>query len=219
MKIKHIIPAKGFQYLDVPQGSPEWVAIRVGRKTSSRMKDWIAVGVKGQPLKARADYERELAYEKQFGVPFTRFVTSAMDDGANAEHFIKEQYTAITGQEITPAGAFYDEYSASSPDGFVGEDGLVECKWLWDSNFSEVLENGILPDHMTQVQDQLRCSGRKWVDYVAANGNTKKIKIIRVARDEEMIAKLAEAAKDPITGSFDTTDVYDFTKSPDEVNW
>jgi len=219
MKINHIIPATGFEYLEAPQHSPEWVQIRVGRKTSSRMADWIGRGVKGQFLKPHFDYERELAFEKQFNVPFSRFVSEAMDEGTNQENFIKGQYTEITGREIAPAGAFYDKDSASSPDGFVGDDGLVECKWLWDTKFSEVLDNGVLPEHQIQMQDQLRCSGRQWVDYVVANGNSKKIKIIRVARDEDMIKQIGDAAKEPIEGSFDTADVFDFTKAPDAVNW
>lgn len=219
MKINQIVAPTGVQYLDAPQHSPEWVAIRVGRKTSSQMAAWIGKGVKGQFLKPHYDYERELVFEKQFKVPFSRFVSEAMDEGVAQEKFIKEQYTASTGREVVSAGAFYDDDSASSPDGFVGDDGLVECKWLWDTKFSEVLDNGILPEHQIQVQDQLRMSGRKWVDYVVANGNSKKIKIIRVERDEAIIAEIAKAAKEPIEGSFKTDGVFDFTKEPDTINW
>lgn len=219
MKINQIIPAKGFKYLDVPQLSPEWVQARVGRKTASRLKDWMAVGKNGNPLKARTDYERELAYEQTFGVPFSRFVTEAMVQGSVAEPFIKEQYGSIMGYVVQPAGAFYNEDFVASPDGFVDDDGSVECKWLFDNSFSDVLLNGVPMDHQWQIQGQLWASGREWCDYVAANGNTKKLKIIRVYPDKELISRIAESVKEPIKSEFSKMGVFDFTKEPDTINW
>lgn len=223
MKINQITPANGFKYLDAPQGSPEWVNLRIGRKSASRLGDWMGRGSKGAYLKPHYDYEQELMYEQLFRVPFSRFVTEAMNAGTNAEPFIKEQYEAITGRVVTPCGAFYNDDFVASPDGLVGEDGLIECKWLFDKSFIEVLavNEPASMAHYLQIQGQLWASGRKWCDYVAANGNTKSLVIVRVERDENVIKQIAEAVAVPIPDDLlgEGIKVHRFTKELPAVNW
>lgn len=210
-----ITAAKGFRYSPEPQGSPGWVEMRVGKITASRLKDWLAVGVKGQPLKARADYERELAFEMQFKTPFSRFVTAAMEEGILAEEQVKQQYSSTMGVVVQPVGAFYNDKFVASPDGLVGDKGLIECKWLYDTSFSDVLANGVPDDYNLQIQGQLMASGRDWCDFVAANGNTGYFKVIRVARDEAIIQKI----KDSLDGlgnidhTFNTNGLYKLTNT------
>lgn len=216
MKLASIKAGKGFAYSDEPQGSPEWVTLRVGKVTASRLKDWMAVGVKGQPLKARGDYEREIAYERQFKVPFSRFVTSAMEQGIVAEKFVKDQYSSIVGDPIVPCGAFYNDKFVASPDGVIGDDGLAEVKWLWDNAFADVLENGVPYEYQLQIQGQLLASGRKWCDFIAGNGNTGKFKVIRVYPDEELQKRIIESLEEVenIKHEFDTDGVFSFTSEP-----
>lgn len=203
-----------FRYLDCVQRSPEWFAARLGRVTASRLEDWMGVskakGKEGQPLKARSDYETELAFELQFGTNYNKFVSEAMQDGVEFEDFTVAQYEKITGNKTEQCGCWYDTYFVASPDRTVGDDGLLEIKVLRDTNWMEVLLTGVPENHMKQVQGQLWATGRKWCDYAAINLNTKKLIILRVKRDDDMIKLIAEKVKEPITKlSFDATLLHD----------
>lgn len=204
-----------FKYLDEPQGSPEWVNARVGKVTASRLKDWLAVGVKGQPLKARADYERELAFEVEFKVPFERFVSAAMEQGSLMEEFMKRQYSQKYDVIIKPVGCYYSDAFVASPDGEIGADGLIECKWVYDTTFSEVLTNGVPNDHMLQIQGQLFASGRKWCDYVVGNQHVGKYTVIRVERDEAIIKQIEDSLTDyKLSVQVQSDNVFDFSEQP-----
>lgn len=217
MLIPKIKAGRGFTYSDFPQGSPQWVMNRVGKVTASRLTDWLAVSKRPNkdgvhtPLKARTDYEMELKFEKQFGVPFSKFVTKAMEEGIEAEDEVARQYASITGNKVETCGSFYNDQFVASPDRLVGEDGLLEIKWLYDTSFADVLENGVPHMYYLQMQGQLWSSGRKWCDFVVGNGNTGKIKIITVKREPEVIKQIKESLEglDKIVGTFDTTGLYD----------
>lgn len=223
MQIQKVKAAEGFSYSTAPQRSPEWIELRVGKVTASRLGDWMAVGKKGQPLAARTAYERELAFERAFGVPFSRFVTSAMEEGEKAETFLAKELSEIRGYEISTAGAFYSDTFVASPDGLVGDDGLVEFKWVYDTKFAEILEKGVPTEHFLQIQGQLWASGRKWCDYVAGNGNTSAFKIIRIETDSEIVKLIEEAVKElPELPAINKDGVYSFSTKPDivsEVSW
>lgn len=207
-----------FEYSDAPQRSPEWVEIRVGKPTASRLKDWLAVGKRdGKPLQARRDYEAELAFEIRFNVPFTRFVTSAMEEGQLMEEFLKRQYERVNNVVVRTVGCYYNNYFVASPDGEVDGDGLIECKWVYDKTFSDVLANGVPEEHYLQIQGQLWAAGKQWCDYVVGNGNVGRFKVIRVQRDEETISRIRDSLKDAVLdlASIDTTDVFEFSEIPE----
>lgn len=205
-----------FKLLDAPQGSPEWVEARVGKVTASRLKDWLAVSKRdGKPLMARMDYERELAFEVEFKVPFERFVTNAMLQGQEMEEFLKRQYSQHYDVIVKPVGAYYSDAFVASPDGEISDDGLIECKWVYDTTFSKVLTEGVQEEHMLQIQGQLWASNRKWCDYVVGNQNTGKFVVIRVERDEAIIKQIEDSLKDHKLSVWVKSDnVFDFTEQP-----
>jgi len=209
-----------FEYSDAPQGSPEWVELRTGKPTASRLKDWLAVSKRdGKPLKGRTDYEAELAFENQFGVPFERFVTNAMKEGQEMEKFLLRQYEKqFKIVKVKSVGCYYNNYFVASPDGEVGKDGLVECKWVYDTTYSDVLANGVPEAHMLQIQGQLWASGKNWCDYVVGNGNTNTFKVIRVERDEATIKRISDSLKEgKLEVWANTADVFEFTEKPGQL--
>lgn len=214
--IKQPKTAKGFTYSDAPQRSPEWVANRHAKVTASRLGDWLAVGKNGKPLKRRSDYETELAYERQFGVSYQKFVTKAMQDGIDYEDALAAAYGSAMGVPVEKCGFFYNDRFGASPDRLAGDDGLIECKVLGDSSFADVLTNGVPTDYQLQIQGQLWATGRKWCDFVAGNLNTSKFKVIRVLPDTETIERIRDslADLDNIVSEFDTEQLYDFTNTP-----
>lgn len=204
-----------FEYLGAPQRSPEWFKVRLGKVTASRLEDWLSVSKAknslGKPLKKRLDYEKEIRFEQQFGRNYNVFVSEAMQDGIDLEDFARRQYEKIEGVAVDECGCWYNDFFVASPDGTVGDDGLVEVKVLRDNSFTEVLTDGVPEKHWKQVQGQLWASGRAWCDYIAINITTRKLKIIRVLPDKEFHDWLEVAVADPITiPQFSTDNVYDF---------
>lgn len=205
-----------FNYSEAPQGSPEWVQIRVGKVTASRLKDWLATSKRdGSPLKARLDYEKELAFESEFNIPFERFVTSAMEQGQLMEEFLKRQYEQRYNVIVKPVGCYFSDSFVASPDGEIGKDGLIECKWVYDTTFSDVLTEGVPEAHMLQMQGQLWASNRKWCDYVVGNQHTGKYVVIRVKRDENYETVIKQSLENAKLRVFIKSDnVFDFTEQP-----
>jgi len=220
MKITDITAATGFTYSDAPQKSPEWIAIRAPRVGASQLGDWMAVGVKGQPLKARADLEGEIAFAKAFNQPMSRYVNGAMQEGIDNEDFMAEQYATKFGVTVDTCGCFYNEHFVASPDRLVGTDGLLEIKWLQDNKFNEVVKTGEpLREHTLQMQGQMWSTGRQWCDYMVGNGNTGRYIVIRVKRDEEITASIAESVPAVADiAALNTKDVFAFTTQvPEQI--
>lgn len=213
-----------FKYADVKQRTAEWFEIKRGKIGASSISRWLAVSKSktnaGKPLKDRLDYEKELMFERQFNVTFTRYFNSAMEDGIMYEDFACAEYERITGNTCLPAGVFYNDFLAVSPDRFVGEDGLLEIKILKDNSFLEVISsNAPLKDHWQQIQTQLLATKAKWCDYVALNLNTMKIKIIRVFPDKEFQEYVILAIQEKFfTEPFSMDGVYEIT-SPMPDGW
>lgn len=204
--------AEGFSYLAEPQRTKPWFDIKIGKPSASGLGRWMGVSkVDGKPLKARYDYEKELIYERTFGVSVDHFATGAMLEGIEYEYIIRDRYEQITGNMVDQAGAFYNNFFVASPDGLVGEDGGTEFKLLRDNSFMDVLTYGLPEDHYLQVQGCLLASGRQWWDYAAANLKTKKVKIIRVYPDVELHKKIKASTEAGIlyTPKFSSDNIYD----------
>jgi predicted phage-related endonuclease len=199
------------EYLDVEQRSPEWFKVRLGRATASRLSDLMARSKKdGSPLKACTDYQRELWFERKFGVSFNNYVTDAMLEGQIYEQFALQQYKKIKGGIVASCGCYYNDKFVASPDGIVGLYGLLEIKILRDNTFTEVLLSGVPEKHFLQIQGQLMASGAKWCDYVAVNLSTKKISIWRVLPNAETFKAIEEAINaEVVIEEVGTTELYD----------
>lgn len=213
MKITQIKPANGFTYSGAPQRSPEWLSIRAIRLGASEIGKYMAKGVKGQYLAGRKDVEKKIAFSKAFGVPFETFATSAMQAGIDNEDFVADQYAEITGNEVEKVGCAYNDWFVASPDrAITGQNGGVEIKWLFDTEFSELVSTrNPKQEHYDQMQGQMWAFGWDFVDYVAGNGNTGRLIIVRVARDDSRIAEIqAEGESVVAIEPLDTTNVYEF---------
>ena len=184
--------AEGFAYSDAPQRSPEWLKVRAPRIGASEIGSYMAKGVKGQYLVGRKTVEKKIAYAKAFGVPFTGFVSGAMQAGIDNEDFLLDQYAATEGVQVERVGCAYNEWLVASPDGsVVGKNGGVEAKWLFDNEFSELLLSGFPKDlHYDQMQAQMWAFGWDFVDYIAGNGNTNSYYILRINRNDNRIEEI-----------------------------
>lgn len=220
-----VLKEQKFEYFAGQQRSPEWFELRRGRVTASRLDDWLSVSKAkngtGKPLKKRLDYEKELLFERSFGVSYENFVSTAMQEGIDFEDFARKQYEKISGNKVEEVGCWYNDVFVASPDGLITVDGdfqvgtnnigLIEIKVLKDNSFTDVLTDGVPEKHWRQIQGCLYASGAQWSDYVAINLNTKKIKIIRVLPDTEFFDYLELALQESLViAEFPKEGVFDF---------
>lgn len=187
--------------IDVAQGSPEWIAARAGKLTASRIADATAKTKNGFGA-SRANYAAELVAERLTGVPAEKFVSGPMIWGTEHEgaaralyEFMRDVTVAQVGLVLHPA----INMAACSPDGLVGDEGLVEIKAPNTATHIETLLGApIAEKYLKQMQFQMACAGRTWCDFVSFDPRLPtemQIHVTRVKRDSDMIMALeCEAA-------------------------
>jgi putative phage-type endonuclease len=149
------------------QRTPEWFAIRCGKATASRIADITARTKTGYGA-SRANYAAQLVAERLTGVPADSFSNAAMQWGVDHEPEAREAYCRhqlCTVAEI----AFVDHpsipMSGASPDGLVGEDGMVELKCPNTATHIDTLLGGGFADkYVKQALWQLACTRRAYCD-------------------------------------------------------
>jgi putative phage-type endonuclease len=179
------------------QGSEEWLKLRLGVATASNFDKIITTtGKESESLKK---YALQLATELMLETPEPSFKNDVMARGNELESLARETYQEQTFNVVEQITMFKSDCGnfGYSPDGLVDDDGLVEIKCpIATTHFKYLLDNKMPTDYWQQVQGGLWVSQRKWIDFVSFNSyfKDKKLFVIRVERDEEYIAKLAELA-------------------------
>lgn len=184
------------------QRSPEWFAIRSGKVTASRIADLTAKTKSGYAA-SRANYMAQLVCERLTGLPQESFTNSAMQWGTDQEPIARAEYEALQGvfvDEIGFASHPTIENAGASPDGLVGEDGLIEIKCPNTATHIETLLSGE-PDtkYVKQMQWQMACTGRKWCDFVSFDPRMPenlRLFVKEVWRDDQMIAELEKEVRE-----------------------
>lgn len=180
-----------------PQGSQEWLDARKGCITGSRFKDAREKLKGGAPSKAAMLYAMDLARERCGGVSPAKFQNAAMRTGTEQEPFARMAYEAQTGNLVEEVGFFTtdDGLFGLSPDGLIGDDGVLEIKTMVSSDtlFTAVAE-GDLSAYMDQCLGYLWLLGRQWVDLVLWTPDLQPmgldLVIHRIARNEDAIDAL-----------------------------
>lgn len=184
-------------YEDIIQGSDEWKRIRAGKVTASRVADIIARTKSGFSA-SREKYAGELIAEILTGEPAERaFTNAAMQWGNDQEPHARMAYEFMHDVAVVQV-AFVDHPtirgSGASPDGVVGDDGLLEIKCPETHTHIETLRGGSVPSkYITQMMWQMACTGRKWCDFVSYDPRlpeSMSLYVKRVNRDNVMIAEL-----------------------------
>ena len=178
------------------QGSPEWLAIRCGKVTASRVADVVAKTKTGYGS-SRANYAAELIAERLTGQPAVAFTNMALQRGTELEPEARSAYGLHANCDVVEVGFVPHPTisdSGASPDGLVGDEGLVECKCPNTANHLETLLGGsIKNNYLLQCQWQLACTGRKWVDFCSYDprlGGSMCLFVKRLYRDDAVISEL-----------------------------
>jgi putative phage-type endonuclease len=178
------------------QRSTEWFSARLGRVTASRVADVVAKTKSGYSA-SRATYMAELIVERLTGKRVDSFVSSAMMWGTNTEPMARTAFESSTGEFVEEIGFVPHptiQMAGASPDGFVGDNGLIEIKCPNTATHIDTLLNKEVPaKYVTQMQWQMACTGRDHCDFVSYDPrlpeNMQMFKK-RVLRDNETIAEL-----------------------------
>ena len=187
--------------IDAPQGSQEWLQARAGKITASRMKDAMA-SIKSGEAASRRNYRAELVVETLTGLPYEDyFQTPDMIRGKELEPEARAAYEAVTLQSVKQVGLVLHpkhDRIAASPDGLVGNDGLVELKVPKTGTHLEYIQLGVAPsEYRLQMMCQMLCCERKWCDFCSYDPRMPQeyqLFIIRVHRDEKEMILLEAAA-------------------------
>ena len=175
------------EIIDCIQGSSEWFELRKQRMSASHAQ---AIAANGKGL---TTYINQLMGNYYSTDDPETYQSKAMLRGIELESSARFAYEMETGNEVQEVGfIIHDEYSGASPDGLVGDNGLVEIKALENkAYFQYLLDEKIDTGYLWQVQAQMLICERDWSDYVLYNPNYKRSLIIqRVFKDEAKFAKL-----------------------------
>lgn len=182
----------------IVQGTDEWFAARRGKVTASRVADVMARTKSGFAA-SRSNYKAELLLEILTNTTAVGFVSEAMKWGTEQEPNARALYASTIFDPVVEVG-FIDHPdilgAGCSPDGLVGDDGIVEIKCPNTATFLEIFLTDNIPQKwLTQIQMQLDCTGRKWCDFVCYDPRMPEggqIYVQRVERDEMFISTMRE---------------------------
>ena len=182
---------------EVQQGSPEWLALRLGIVTCSEL-DCLLVNGKGEAgFGAGAfTYMNTLIGERITGEAADPFQGNRHTErGHELEGVARMLYEQREEVETKQVAIILNHGAGYSPDSLVGPKGLTEIKTKLPKFQVEVILSGEIPkEHVAQCQGGLWVSEREWIDFVCYwPGMPLFIK--RAYRDEAMIRKLSERVK------------------------
>lgn len=184
---------------DIAQNTPEWLALRVGVLTASNFHKVTMKGRGGKDSVTRAALIDQLATERITGRSAEEGYSNYwMDRGKEREDLARSIYEFQTGHEVEQVGFIYMDDSkliGCSPDGLVGEPGMVEIKCPKLSTHLGYIRHGI-DAHMPQIQGQMMVADRQWSDFVSYCPESHiELWTVRVERDDEYIEQLLIACR------------------------
>jgi putative phage-type endonuclease len=188
---------------DIEQRSDEWFAARLGKVTASSLYKVLAKTKTGYGAD-RGNYMTQLVLERVTNTKADSYSNAAMQWGIDQEPFARASYEASRGvfvEEVAFLPHPTIEMAGASPDGLVGDKGMVEIKCPDSKTALEcwLSDNPVENKYFAQMQWQMRCADRDWCDYVVFDPRmpTKaQLFIDRVERDDEWLeATEAEVVK------------------------
>lgn len=181
---------------DVQQGTPEWLALRLGIPTASEFDAIISPtwqtrkGDGPQTYLCRKIVEKVCKHiDENMGSSF------AMEQGQILEHEAIPWYEFTYDTKIDRVGfcTTDDGRAGCSPDGLIGEDGGIEIKCPQPHIHLGYLIDGKLPSqYAAQVHGSMYVTGRPYWKFVSYSRKLPPL-VLHVERDEKIQAAIREA--------------------------
>lgn len=183
---------------DLFQGSDAWMAARCGLLTASEIKLILTPKCKIATNEKASAHLYELLAQRITGHVEPRYISDDMLRGQIDEIDARALYTRHYAPVEEVGFITNDEWGFTlgySPDGLVGDDGLIEIKSRRAKFQAETIISGVMPDDYTiQVQTGMLVTGRRWCDFVSYTGGLPMV-TIRVAANEDVQSAIIEAAR------------------------
>jgi len=184
------------------QRTEEWFRERMGKVTASRIADIMAKTKSGRGA-SRKNYMMELLVERLTGEREESYINAAMQRGIDEEPIARAEYELDRGVLVEEVGFVRHpsiEMSGASPDGLVGDDGMIEIKCPNTATHVETfITKAVDRRYMLQMQWQMACAGCEWCDFVSFDSRMPAelaMVVIRVPRDEVIIAEITREVTD-----------------------
>lgn len=185
---------------DLEQGSEEWHAARCGLLTASEMKLIVTPTLKIASNEKERAHLYELLAQRVTKYVEPSYISDSMLRGMDDEVEAVMQYGKTYAPVKRVGFVTNDKWGFTigySPDGLVGDDGLVECKSRNQKyqmqTLCDYMPDAIDPDFLIQVQTGLLVSERKWCDLVSYCGGLP-MATVRVLPDEKVQDAIIAAA-------------------------
>lgn len=153
---------------DVEQNSPAWDALRLGKATASKSALYMANGDNafGEPARK---YALQIALERITGTKAEHsFSNDHMERGHEQEPVARMLYEDERFVDVGNGGFFDHGDHGDSPDGLIGDDGVIEIKSVIAPVHYATLRRGSFdPAYRWQLVSHLDCTGRQWVDFAS----------------------------------------------------
>lgn len=182
---------------DLIQGSDEWLEARLGLLTASEMKLIITPTLKMASNDKERQHVFELLSQRLTGYVEPHYVSDDMLRGQEEEILARYTYSENYAPVTEVGFVTNDKFGFTigySPDGLIGEDGLLECKSRRAKYQVETILTHAVPDeYVLQLQTGLLVTERKWIDFVSYSGGLPMV-TIRVFPDPKIQGAIVEAA-------------------------
>ena len=158
--------------IDCIQGTDEWLQARLGKVTASNFGKVLAKG----DGKSRATYMDDLLTEFDEGTPTEHICTKYMEAGTKKEPVARGYYEDVNKCTVEQIGFIeFNDFVGGSPDGLVGDDGIIEIKCPTASVHRSYYKETKKPckAYRDQMQGLLWITGRKWCDFVSFRPESK----------------------------------------------
>lgn len=167
------------------QGTDEWFEVRKLKLTGSNA---TAIGNNGAGLKT---YVSKIVAD--YIAPKKGWSGEDTERGHELEPIARAKYEFEKGVDVLEVGFVeYNKYVGISPDGLIGDDGMLECKARNDEKHLHILMTGEVDSStIWQMNMGMLVSNRTWCDFISYNPNFKNSLFVkRFYRDETKIQKL-----------------------------
>lgn len=185
------------------QSDSDWALARAGHVTASRIGDLMARNrARDGWGVSRANYMAELIAERLTGSVSPSYQSAEMARGVETEPLARAAYAFFRDQSVLPAEFVKHAaiaWAGATPDGFVGDAGLVEFKCPNTATHIETLLGGSIPaKYLLQMQWQMACAKRDWCDFVSFDPRMPermRLFVRRLPRDDARIGELERAVE------------------------
>ena len=181
--------------MTAPQGTQEWLQTRLGKITSSTIHKIMS---SKESSLTRTRLMQDLIFERISGSPTKNIVTAPMARGLELESEARKAYELQN--EIVILSGFIEhptiKDAGASPDGLIGDDGLIEIKCLNKKSHEEIIRKQVLPrQYYIQIQFQLACTQRLWCDFVAYHPDANQpLYVQRIMPEIKLIKEIHDKA-------------------------